>query len=369
MTLFGRSIDELKVNRFNEHSLTKGEEGLSDGDRSLSGTNHTSLDHEPVIGYVAVVGEATKGVDALFGKISISHARSVISHLTKLVDSLVHLSSVVVTVLTSSSNSEVHSGRVPSSNTSNLSETSVSLSGKSRYTPSSNHALSAVTLGSTATVEDFAFREDLTNSDLRLEQVIHIVDLLGNGTSVDLDLHDMSLLLSEVRESRHHRVADSSDHRAVLLHSLQLSGDLLGSLLVLLGVLSEGLSLGSAPVLVESSSAIRVKVLGPHGGEGSKASGSFHVTHQTHTLHGRGLHDGNSLYSLLLVELGARTVDFSHNVSHASLEGHERGEVGLLGSIISREGSHSASVVSSSLSREESQTAVSGSFKLSVRHC
>jgi hypothetical protein len=68
------------------------------------------------------------------------------------------------------------------------------------------------------------------------------------------------------------------------------------------------------------------------------------------------------------VELGAGSVDLSDDVGHTRLEGDEGGEVRLLGSIVSGESSHSTSVVSGSLSGQEAQTAVSGRFKLTVRH-
>lgn len=368
MTQLGGGIDELKVDRFGEHSLAKGEESLSDGDRSLLGADNATLDHEPIVGDVAVVREATERVDALFGEISVGHAGSLISHLTKLVDSLVHLSSVVITVLTTSSDSEVHSGRVPGTDTGDLSETSVSLSGQSGDTPSSDDTFSAVTLGGTAGIEDFTFGEDFADSDFGFEERDTVVDLVSDVATVDLDFHDVSLLLSEVGQSGHHRVADGSDDGAVLLHSFQLSLDLFRSLLVLLSVLGESLLLGSVPVLVESSSAVGVEMLSPDGGESSETSGGFDVTDQTNTLHGRSFHDGDGFDSFLLVELGTGSVDFSDDVGHTSLEGDERSEVRLLGSIISGESSNSTSVVSGSLSGQEAQTAVSGRFEFTVRH-
>lgn len=368
VTQLGGSIDELQVDGFGEHSLAEGEESLSDGDRSLLGADDAALGHDPVVGHVAVVGEAAEGVDALLGEVGLGHAGSVVAHLSELVDSLVHLGSVVVAVLTASSDSEVHSGRVPGADTGDLSETSVRLSGQSGDAPSGDDALSAVTLGGTAGVEDFAFREDLADSDLGLEEGDAVVDLVGDVATVDLDFHDVSLLLSEVGESGHHGVADGSDDGAVLLHSLQLLLDLLRRLLVLLGVLGESLLLGSVPVSVESSSAVGVEVLGPHGGESSQTSGGLHVADQTDALHGGSLHDGDGLHGLLLVELGAGSVDLSDDVGHTRLEGDEGGEVRLLGSIVSGESSHSTSVVSGSLSGQEAQTAVSGRFKLTVRH-
>lgn len=55
-------------------------------------------------------------------------------------------------------------------------------------------------------------------------------------------------------------------------------------------------------------------------------------------------------------------------MGHTSLEDGESGEVDGLGGIILGEGSNSTSMMLSSLSGEETQRTVSGSFELSVRH-
>lgn len=113
----------------------------------------------------------------------------------------------------------------------------------------------------------------------------------------------MSLLLLEAGLSDL-GVGEDSNDRAVLLDSLKLSGD--GGtrvLLVLLGVLGEGLLLGSVPVLVESPLELVRKVLGPNGGERSETSGGLDVTDNTNDDHGRGLDNGDSLDNLSLVHL------------------------------------------------------------------
>lgn len=81
-------------------------------------------------------------------------------------------------------------------------------------------------------------------------------------SSVDLDFHDVGLLLSEV-ELSDLSVSDNSDDGTVLGDSLDISVE--GSISVLLVVLSEGLLLGVHPVLVESSQNILSEVLGPNG--------------------------------------------------------------------------------------------------------
>jgi len=99
-------------------------------------------------------------------------------------------------------------------------------------------------------------------------------------------------------------VGENSDDSAVLSDPLQLSGD--GSsrgLGVLLGVLGEGLLLGSVPVLVEPPLELIGKVLGPDGGEGSESSRGLDVTDDTDDDHGGSLDDGDGLNNLSLVHL------------------------------------------------------------------
>jgi len=109
-------------------------------------------------------------------------------------------------------------------------------------------------------------------------------------------------------------------------------------------------------------------VLGPDGGKGSETSGSFDITNNTTDNNGRSFEDGTGFDDFLLVELGADLVDISEDVGHTSLEDGEGGKVDGLGSIILGVAPYSTSMMSGTLSGEETQTTVSRSFKLSVRH-
>jgi len=68
------------------------------------------------------------------------------------------------------------------------------------------------------------------------------------------------------------------------------------------------------------------------------------------------------------VELGAWLFDFSEDVGHTGLEDRESSQVDWLGFVILGEGSYSSSVMSGSLSGEESQGSVSRTLEFSVRH-
>jgi len=109
-------------------------------------------------------------------------------------------------------------------------------------------------------------------------------------------------------------------------------------------------------------------VLGPDGSEGSETSGGFNITNNTSNNDGRSFEDGTGFDDFLLVELGTDLIDISEDMGHTSLEDGESGKMNGLGSIISGVASYSTSMMSSSLSGEETEGTVSGGFEFSVRH-
>jgi len=370
VTHLGGSIDELKVDLFKSSSTNLGNQTLSQDEGSLLGTNTATLDEDEIFSDDTVVRETTQRSDGLFGQISSS--RGVVSTTfvldtnTDSVDLLVHFSSVVVTQLTSSGNGESNSGRMPSSDTSDLSETSMGLSGESLGSESGGDTFVTLTLSNTEDIDHFVLVNDLGYSDFLFKVLLSEVNLLGDGTTVNLDFEDVSLLLSKV-ELIHLSVDDDSDDLAVFLDSVKLAVNVLG-ITPLLAVLVESLLLGVHPVLVESSLQLSRQVLSPDGSKSSETSGSFDVTNNTANNDGRSFEDGTSFDDFLLVELGADLVDISEDVGHTSLEDGESGKVDGLRSIILGVASYSTSMMSSSLSGKETEGTVSGSFELSVRH-
>ena len=165
------------------------------------------------------------------------------------------------------------------------------------------------------------------------------------------------------------RVRDHADHLAVLFHALNLLLSILGLVRLFLGILGERLlRLRLVPVLVEVAAELVGEVLGPHSGERAKAARSANVANKAHNHHRRRLNDGHSLNSLLLVLLGARLVDITHNVGHARLVAHERGEVARLRLVVAGELPNPAPVPGCALAGHETQGAVPGPFELPVRH-
>merc|ERR1719438_201732 len=290
--------------------------------------------------------EASHGVNRLVGQVIVSGGvvldQLAILHLVTLSDSvdlLVDLSSVMVTLLTSSGHGVLDPAGMPSSNTSDLSQTLVGLPGQLLGVPPGGDALESVTLGDANNVHHLVLGEHGGDGDLFLEVIPGEGDLVSDGASVELDLHDVGLLLPP-SEDLHLSVADDTDDSAVLLHLSQILLNLLLSQVISpLGAgLGEGFLLGLRPVLVEAPLGLLADVLGPDSLESPHASGGLNVSNNTDADHRRGLEDGDGLDDLLLVNLGAGSVHFPHDVSHAGLVAEEGGHVHGLGGVILGEG-------------------------------
>jgi len=171
------------------------------------------------------VRESAHWGDVLLGEIGLSSGVVLGSEsfgLAHMVDSLADLSSVMVTHLTSSGNGPGDSGWMPSSNTSDLSVTSMGLLWQELWSPSLDDTLETVSLGSTDDVEETASLEYIADVDFLLEELDSEVDLVGDLASVDLDFEDVSLSDAEVSDELRLVVADGSDDGAVLLDSGKL---------------------------------------------------------------------------------------------------------------------------------------------------
>ena len=90
---------------------------------------------------------------------------------------------------------------MPSTDTSDLSVTSMGLLLKMSDAPSLDDTGESLTLSNTDDVDDFVLSEDVVDADLLFEVGVGEVDLFSDGLStVDLDFEDVILLLSEVLE-------------------------------------------------------------------------------------------------------------------------------------------------------------------------
>jgi len=336
----GGGIDELDVDVLGLPGLGGREDGLTEGDWSLASSSNTTLDKEEVLVDLTVVGEATHWGNVLGN--GISFGSGVVVHTvdgtsTNTVDLLVHLGTGVVSELTTASNSPLDCSWMPGTNTGDLSETSMSLTVQSGDTESLDHTACSLTAGNTNGINALGMLKDLTDLDFLLELGLSPIDLLGNGATVNLDLHDVSLVLTE-GELADLGGANDTDDGSVLLDTLSIAREVsLGRLVLILAVniLGEGLLLGVHPVLVESALNVGVHVLGPSCSKGAETTGSLNVTNHTDDLHGWALNDGGGVDNILLDGLlTLTTLLILDNVGHTGLIAHKGSKVDGLGGVI-----------------------------------
>jgi hypothetical protein len=227
--------------------------------------------------------------DGLLGDIEVGRCVTLVVTLTDTVDLVVDRGTVVVTHLTSTGNSPLDVGRMPGSDTGDLAETLVSLTRELLGAPSGGDTVVSVTLGDGNDVDHLVVLEDGADVNWLLEEAVGVRDLVGDASTVDLDLHKVGLLLLE-RGLVDLGVGEDADDGAVLLHALKLAGDGRAAALgVLLGVLGESLLLALVPVAVEAALDLVAQVLGPDGGERAETTGGLNVADKTDSDHLRGI--------------------------------------------------------------------------------
>ena len=160
----------------------------------------------------------------LLGDIKLGSSVTLIITLSNTVDLVVGRGTVVVSVLTGTGNSPLDVGRMPGTNTSNLSETFVCLSRKLLGSPSAGDTGESVTLGDSDNINHLILLEDGADLDWLLEETVTELNLVGDASTVDLDLHQVGLLLLE-RGLADLGVGEDTDDGAVLLDALEFTGD------------------------------------------------------------------------------------------------------------------------------------------------
>lgn len=112
------------------------------------------------------------------------------------VDLLVDLRAVMVSLLTGTSHSEGHTARMPRSNTSDLAQTLVRLARQLLGVPTAGHSLESLSLGHANAVDHLVLGKHLAHGDRLLQMLTHPLDLIVDGAAVQLDLHNVRLLLA-----------------------------------------------------------------------------------------------------------------------------------------------------------------------------
>ena len=205
--------------------------------------------------------------------------------------------------MTSTRNGEHDLRRMPCTNTTNLAETLVSLARKLLGSPTVGDTLETVALGDGNNIDVLVLLEDGRDADGLLEETLSELDLVGNRSTVDLDLHEVRLLLLQA-SLPDLGVGEDTDDSAVLADTLEFTGNGLAAILsMLLRVASESLLLRPVPVLVEATLDFIRQMRSPDSGECAQATGSLDISNNTDDDHGRGLDHGNSLDNLALVHL------------------------------------------------------------------
>lgn len=334
MTNLTAGVNELQSDLFHGVSAGLRDDGFSEEDDSLLGTHTTSSDHEEIMVDHSIMGESSHRSDVLLSQIIESGSivlDSTDSSLTHSVDLLVQLGSMMESEVTSSRDSPSDSSRVPSSNTSHSSVTSMGLFGEMLSSVSLHDSLGSFSLSDSHDVHMIILLEHTVHSDFLFEQSSGEIHLLGHISSIDLDFHDVVLLLSEI-QLVHLSSGNHSHHSSILLDSIDFHFNRLVLLVIMfLGVLGESLLLAVHPVLVESSQSVLIQLLSPDSGQGSQSSGSIHISHHSDHSHRRSLNDGHSFHHFLLVQFGSSSVHFSQNVGHSCLESSESSQMTRLG--------------------------------------
>ena len=243
----GGGIDKLEVDLLGGVSRHLREERLSKSNDTLLGSHDATSNHDPVLVDLTIMGETTHGRDRLLSQIVLGHSVVWVftNSLTHSVNLLIDLSSVIETILTSSSDGIADTGWMPRTNACNLSLSSMGLSGQDGNSPSLNDTSVSVSLSDTNDINHFILSKDSRNWDLLLEKLGAEINLVRDGSTVDLNLNNVCLLLTEL-DLGDLSVHYCADHLTVLLSS----GDLGSHLVVIsisLGVLGEGLLLRVVP--------------------------------------------------------------------------------------------------------------------------
>jgi len=200
--------------------------------------------------------------------------------------------------LTSAGDGEHDLRWMPGTDTGHLSETLVGFSWELLGSPTVGDTLETVTLGDSNNIDVLVLFEDGGDLNGLLKEAVSVGDLVGNGSAIQLDLHEVSLLLAQTSLADL-SVGQNADNSTIFADALQFTlGRLAAVLSVLLGVAGEGLLLRSVPVFVESSLELFAKVGSPDGGEGSEATRSLDVSNDADNEDGGCLHNGDGLNDL-----------------------------------------------------------------------
>jgi len=154
MAVLGSGINPLQADVLVLPAFSWRNQRFAEGDSALANANDAALKHEEVVLDFSVPWEATHRSNALLGLVVFGRSivldllvTVLVVTLADAVDLLVHFGTVEVTLLTDASNGPGNTSRMPSSNTSDLAKTLVSLARQLASAPTGSDTLNTVALG------------------------------------------------------------------------------------------------------------------------------------------------------------------------------------------------------------------------------
>lgn len=121
--LTGTGVDPLEGNLLESLAGSVLVHGLAQSDDTLLGTGNGALDHDEVVLDLTVADKATQRGDLLLGDIGLGSGAVLVTGLGDPVNLVVDRGTVVITHLTSTGNSPLDVGRVPCTDTGDLTQT------------------------------------------------------------------------------------------------------------------------------------------------------------------------------------------------------------------------------------------------------
>jgi len=344
-------------------------QALTDREHTLLRSGHAPLEHQEVVLDDTIVRETTERCDGFVCRVGIGGTVLLVAGCTDTVNLLVELGTMMIAILTGTGDAEHDLAWMPCTDTSDLAQTFVGLPRQLLGAPTSGNTLKSVTFGDTNDIDDLVLFKDGGDRDLLLEQSKGKSNLVGDATSVDLDLHQVCLLLLQAGLADLCVGKDSNDG-AVFTDSLQLALDALvtGSFGHLLGVLGESLFLAAVPVLVEATLDFIGQVGSPDGSQCAETTRSLDVSDDTDDNERWGFDNGDGLDDLPLMHFGARAIKITDDMGHTGLVAKSGGKMDGFLWVILWEGFDLSAMASSSFPRKKSKRTVSWSLVLAVTH-
>jgi len=376
MSDLGGGIDEFQFNLFHIFVFMMRDQWPPENNWPLPATHARTFDDEKFVLDFTVVGESTEWGDGLFGEID-GGGSLVFDDLagfvlgvafSDAVDLLVNLNPMVITFLSTPSNSITDPRWMPSTDTSDLPQTTMSFPRQFFGSPTGSYTLATFTFGDSDSVNIFRIGKDGSDWNRFFKQGASEIDFVGNRFStVDLKFQKMSFLLFQ-RKEFHLGVSDETDGGTVFFHLVEISFD--GSWIGFptFGSFGESFFLGVGVVAVETAFDLSGEGLGPDGLEGAEAAGGFDVSNNTDTNHWWGLQDGNWFNNFLLVQFGTVPLDFPDNVGHTSFITDESGQVAIFVFAVFGMGLDPSEMTAGAFPWEKSLGTVPGGLEFSVRH-